>query len=239
VSSGTIGAGRLVRTARRSHPSGNGVVPSEWQVTYHVHLCRHAPGLSVQASIDQLARYCAHAADLGVTELALTEHSSRFSEFDKLFRGWWDRDPSPARRAEMSKSRDGELGADLDQYVEAALAAREAGLPVVVGLEVDYLPGQGQGGRSSRRLPLRRTTWQRALDRGMALGRPGLGRGPGAVGRSGSRAGVAGLLPVGGGHTILVTGDDTAGKYTLIDMHIPPGRAPHLTVTTSRRCSRS
>jgi hypothetical protein len=44
---------------------------------------------------------------------------------------------------------------------------------------------------------------------------------------------------VGDTYTILVTGDDTAGKYTLIDMHIPPGRAPHLTVTTSRRCSRS
>jgi len=111
-------------------------------IDYHVHLWRHAPGLSLQASVDQLAGYCAHAADLGVTELALTEHSSRFSQFDRVLRGWWDVDPSRARRAEMSKSWDEELGADLDQYVEAALAAREAGLPVVVGLEVDYFPGQ-------------------------------------------------------------------------------------------------
>jgi histidinol-phosphatase (PHP family) len=96
----------------------------------------------LQATVDQLARYCAHAAQLGVGELAVTEHSSRFRQFDQLLRGWWESDPSPDRRAEMSKSWDEELGADLDQYVQVALAARKAGLPVVVGLEVDYFPDQ-------------------------------------------------------------------------------------------------
>src|ERR1700678_2856683 len=31
---------------------------------------------------------------------------------------------------------------------------------------------------------------------------------------------------VGDTYTILVSGDDTAGRYTLIDMHIPPGGGP-------------
>jgi quercetin dioxygenase-like cupin family protein len=31
---------------------------------------------------------------------------------------------------------------------------------------------------------------------------------------------------VGDTYTILVTGDDTEGKYTLIDMHVPPGGGP-------------
>lgn len=31
---------------------------------------------------------------------------------------------------------------------------------------------------------------------------------------------------VGDTYTILVTGDQTAGKYTLIDMHVPPGGGP-------------
>jgi quercetin dioxygenase-like cupin family protein len=31
---------------------------------------------------------------------------------------------------------------------------------------------------------------------------------------------------VGDTYTVLVTGDDTAGKYTLIDMHVPPGGGP-------------
>jgi quercetin dioxygenase-like cupin family protein len=31
---------------------------------------------------------------------------------------------------------------------------------------------------------------------------------------------------VGDTYTILLSGDDTAGKYTLIDMHVPPGGGP-------------
>jgi histidinol-phosphatase (PHP family) len=111
-------------------------------IDYHVHLWPHAPHLSLRASVEQLGEYCAHATGLGITELAVTEHSSRFVQFDTLLRGWWNQDPSPARRAEVLRSWDEELGADLDQYVEAALAARAAGLPVVIGLEVDYFPGQ-------------------------------------------------------------------------------------------------
>ena len=111
-------------------------------IDYHVHLWRHTPRLSLQASIDQLAEYCAHASTLGVTELAITEHCSRFRQFDRLLRGWWDRDPNFARRSEMARCWDEELGGDLDQYVETALAAKGAGLPVAIGLEVDYFPGQ-------------------------------------------------------------------------------------------------
>jgi quercetin dioxygenase-like cupin family protein len=34
------------------------------------------------------------------------------------------------------------------------------------------------------------------------------------------------LSVVGDTYTILVTGEDTGGRYTLIDMHIPPGGGP-------------
>jgi histidinol-phosphatase (PHP family) len=111
-------------------------------IDYHVHLWPHSPRLSLQASVDQLAAYCAHAARLGVTELAVTEHSSRFRQLDALVRGWWDQDPSLGRRAETSACWDEELGADLDQYVDSLVAAKVAGLPVVAGLEVDYVPGR-------------------------------------------------------------------------------------------------
>jgi len=47
-------------------------------IDYHVHLWPHAPHLSLQASVDQLAGYCEHASRLGISELAVTEHSSRF-----------------------------------------------------------------------------------------------------------------------------------------------------------------
>ncbi len=112
-------------------------------IDYHVHLWRHGPGRSPQATVEQLAEYCDHARDLGVTELAVTEHSSRFLQFDELLRGWWaEDDPSPERQSWMAKRWDEEQGADLDQYVQTALAAKAAGLPVVVGLEVDFYPGR-------------------------------------------------------------------------------------------------
>jgi len=44
---------------------------------------------------------------------------------------------------------------------------------------------------------------------------------------------------VGDTYTILVSGSDTNGTYTLIDMHVPPGGGPRHTGTTSRRCSPS
>jgi histidinol-phosphatase (PHP family) len=111
-------------------------------IDYHVHLWQHQPNLSLQASVDQIARYCERAAGLGVTELAITEHTSRFLQFDAAFRGWWETDPNPELRAATMRSWDEELGADLDQYLDTVLAARAAGLPVVAGLEVDYLPGK-------------------------------------------------------------------------------------------------
>lgn len=111
-------------------------------IDYHLHLWQHGPGRSLQATVEQLAGYCEHASDLGVTELAVTEHSSRFTQIDELLRGWWDSEPNPELRADMAKKWDSELGADLDQYVETALAAKAAGLPVVIGLEVDYYEGR-------------------------------------------------------------------------------------------------
>jgi histidinol-phosphatase (PHP family) len=96
----------------------------------------------LRASVEQLADYCARAARPGVTELAVTEHSSRFRQVDALVRGWWDQDPNPVRRTETNTCWDEELGADLDQYVDTVLSAKAAGLPVVLGLEVDYIPGR-------------------------------------------------------------------------------------------------
>ena len=39
-------------------------------------------------------------------------------------------------------------------------------------------------------------------------------------------AGVAHIGLVGDTYTVLLSGKDTAGRYTLIDMHIPPGGGP-------------
>jgi histidinol-phosphatase (PHP family) len=104
---------------------------------YHLHLWEHGPR-PLHSTLDQVRAYCEQAQAHGVTEIALTEHLFRFRQADAVLRGWWDDDADPALRAGMRDFWDEEQGGDLDQYVEVVLAAKAEGLPVVLGLEVDY-----------------------------------------------------------------------------------------------------
>jgi len=49
-------------------------------IDYHLHLWPHSES-SVWFKLDQIADYCDEAARHGVTELALTEHTSRFATY--------------------------------------------------------------------------------------------------------------------------------------------------------------
>jgi histidinol-phosphatase (PHP family) len=108
---------------------------------YHLHLWPHGQR-DTAPTIDQVAAYCERAQTAGVTEIALTEHLFRFRQADELLRGFWDDEADPALAASMKSYWDDHARADLDTYVECALAARAAGLPVVLGLEVDYYRGR-------------------------------------------------------------------------------------------------
>jgi histidinol-phosphatase (PHP family) len=108
---------------------------------YHLHLWEHGPR-PLETTLEQLAAYCEHARAHGVTEIAVTEHLFRFDQADALLRGWWDDDADPALGTAMQHYWDEERGADLDHYVEVALAAKAEGLPVVLGLEVDFYAGR-------------------------------------------------------------------------------------------------
>ncbi|MGH9066515.1 MAG: PHP domain-containing protein [Acidimicrobiales bacterium] len=109
---------------------------------YHLHLWPHgeparAPG------VEELAAYCEKAAAAGVTEIALTEHLFRFVQADRVLHGWWEgEDGDPALREAMGAYWESHVGADLDLYVQTVQEAKAAGLPVVLGLEVDYYPGR-------------------------------------------------------------------------------------------------
>nr|MBA2625261.1 histidinol-phosphatase [Acidimicrobiia bacterium] len=108
---------------------------------YHLHLWEHGPR-PLDATLEDVAAYCERATAAGVTEIALTEHLHRFRQAHAALEGWESADPNPALAAAMSRWLDSEVGADLDQYVEVVLAAKAAGLPVVLGLEVDHHPGR-------------------------------------------------------------------------------------------------
>jgi histidinol-phosphatase (PHP family) len=109
---------------------------------YHLHLWPHSQS-DTPLRLEQLAGYCERAAAAGVTELALTEHLFRFRQADALLRGFWDDERVPRALADsMARYWDFHATADLDEYVQCAQEASAAGLPVVIGLEVDYYKGR-------------------------------------------------------------------------------------------------
>ena len=109
---------------------------------YHLHLWPHHEH-ETPLRVEQLAEYCEQAAAAGVTELALTEHLFRFRQADVLLGGFWDdRQVPPALAESMADYWRFHATVDLDAYVSCALEAKAAGLPVVIGLEVDYYEGR-------------------------------------------------------------------------------------------------
>lgn len=108
---------------------------------YHLHLWEHGPR-PLEATLEQVAAYCEQAQSEGVVEIALTEHLHRFRQADAVLGGWWESEPDSPVRAAMADFWAREQGGDLDRYVEVVLAAKAAGLPVVLGLEVDFHRGR-------------------------------------------------------------------------------------------------
>ncbi len=109
---------------------------------YHLHLWPHSES-DAPLNLDQIAAYCERAASAGVTEVALTEHLFRFKDATQLVDGLWTAsEPSPALRSSMEEYWEFHARSDLETYVEYALEAKAAGLPVVVGLEVDHYRGR-------------------------------------------------------------------------------------------------
>jgi histidinol-phosphatase (PHP family) len=107
---------------------------------YHLHLWPHGQR-DTAPTLDEVAAYCDRAATAGVAEIALTEHLFRFAQADHLLGGWWEEEPDAALRASMAGYWENHARADLDAYVDCVLEAKAAGLPVVLGLEVDYYRG--------------------------------------------------------------------------------------------------
>ncbi|MGP8008062.1 MAG: PHP domain-containing protein [Acidimicrobiales bacterium] len=104
---------------------------------YHLHLWPHSQS-DAEATVEQVAAYCDHATAHGVTEIALTEHLFRFTQARDRLGGFWDDLPGEALRPGMAAYWDYHARVDLDSYVEVVQAVKAAGLPVVLGLEVDY-----------------------------------------------------------------------------------------------------
>ncbi len=115
---------------------------------YHLHLFPHdptpgspEPGVYPEGWIE---RYVEAAGARGVEEIGITEHFYRCVESVPVLGRWWESDPSPVLRVEMDAIMNAELNLSLDRYVEAVVGAKARGLPVKLGLEVDFEPGKEQ-----------------------------------------------------------------------------------------------
>ncbi len=92
--------------------------------------------------LDQIAEYCDEAARHGVSELALTEHSHRFVDVASVVGPFWQRFGHEPTSAAMAEYWDFHARNSLEAYVTLAQAAKDEGLPVKIGLEVDYYKDQ-------------------------------------------------------------------------------------------------
>lgn len=88
-----------------------------------------------------LDRFVEAAAARGVTELGFTEHLYRCVESEPVLGRWWEDDPDPALVAEFRPWIAEQRTLSLARYVDVVLDAKARGLPVKLGLEVDFVPG--------------------------------------------------------------------------------------------------
>ncbi len=94
-------------------------------VDYHLHLRDEAGEL--EHSVAAVERFAEAADRRGVAEIGLTEHVYYFRQTERLWTVPY----------QIDRCRH-----DLDRYCDAVLDAKRAGMPVKLGLEVDYVRGR-------------------------------------------------------------------------------------------------
>lgn len=119
---------------------------SDYHLHLHPHRLRASDPIPDGFPPELIERYCRAARSRGVPELGFTEHLYRFRESEGVLGRFWEADRGmgssltaladfTARMVELDRVF------RLEEYVEAVLAAKDRGLPVLLGLEVDFIPG--------------------------------------------------------------------------------------------------
>lgn len=112
---------------------------------YHVHLHHHGPYRGVGPPLGEypsghIESYVEHAARRGFNEVGFTEHLYRCVEAAPVLGRFWEYEPRQdlAEQTEAFFAED--LTLSIESYVDAVVAAKDRGLPVKLGLEVDFFP---------------------------------------------------------------------------------------------------
>ena len=112
---------------------------------YHVHLHPHGPytGKGPKPGhypIDHIEAYFESAYANGATEVGFSEHFYRCVESKGVLGKWWSLDPRKDLRDFTKAYVRSERVLSLERYVQAVVDAKDRGLPVKLGLEVDFFP---------------------------------------------------------------------------------------------------
>ena len=112
-------------------------------VDSHVHLQPH--GERPPMTRERIEWYVAVARERGVEQIAITEHLFRFEEAYRLLSGWWDADRAhPALCATAEAYWRDHVSGKVADYVRLIEEAKSAGLPVLLGLELDWFTGRAE-----------------------------------------------------------------------------------------------
>lgn len=100
-------------------------------VDYHMHL--RSPDEQIDHSVEAVESFVAVAAERGVDEIGFSEHVYYFHQTSSLWTGSYEQERCVH---------------DLDAYCGALVEAKDRGLPVKLGIEVDYVPGREEETRA-------------------------------------------------------------------------------------------
>jgi len=106
----------------------------------HTHLQPH--GEQPPMTRTRIDEYVRAGAARGVTTVCITEHLFRFEEAYKLLYGWWDDDRDPKLAATADQYWRDHVSGSIVDYVRLVEEAKSAGLPVLLGLEMDWIHGR-------------------------------------------------------------------------------------------------
>jgi histidinol-phosphatase (PHP family) len=106
----------------------------------HTHLQPH--GEQPPMTRERIDAYVRAGAERRVTTICITEHLFRFEEAYKLLHGWWDADPDPVLAGMCAKYWRDHVSGSVADYVRVVESAKSAGVPVLLGLEMDWIHGR-------------------------------------------------------------------------------------------------
>jgi histidinol-phosphatase (PHP family) len=111
-------------------------------VDCHTHLQPH--GAAPPMTLERIDAYVRAGAERGVTVVSITEHLFRFEEAYKALHGWWDADPDARLAGMVGQYWKDHVSGSVVDYVRVVERAKAAGMPVLLGIEMDWIPGRAE-----------------------------------------------------------------------------------------------